>query len=391
MSDAIGELLATDPGDPATMSDDAFLAWLEGLVCDTVRDEAFRLRLEIRSIWLANPGLLAASAELDAAEEAKRASPEHDALQRTARALHGAEQAVEGLTLAVIEGRTDDESKLVRFEQQVEVLRAELDALRSRSEVHHEAQRAREALESWLSHTGLRDKRAALRAVEHARGRSSTSAGRRFEDRGASTIELTLFPRLRAAGHDPRLLRGVTLGCARGEWDGLVVEAAITDPVVVLGMVEFKRNPNDLGHGFTLRQENLAWLRGDESGYDPSLYRTQRYPEGRFEGPVVETGLTFTRDSFAGLLPDPKTGDVLEGLHFVTTERPLTGLSSRELHRMTNRIAGDLSVDWTDRAALARDVRSWLDPDALRTADVLQRYVDAGLRDNVRFTLDDSG
>ncbi len=388
MTDPIARLLASDPGNPGTLPDDAFLEWLRARFCDGLRDEAFRIRLDIRSIWLANPELLAARERLDAVERAHRGTPEHEALEATARALHGAEQAVEGLTLAIIESRSDDEAKLEHFERQVEVLRAELASQLAEAPLHQEAAAARQAVEALVSRTGLDAKRAALRDLERARGRGTRRAGRRFEDLGAATIESRLFPVLRAEGHDPRLLRGVTLGCARGEWDGLVVEAAATDPAIVLGMVEFKRNPGDIAHGFALRTENLAWLAGDDRAYDPAQYRTQRYATGHFEGPVVEAGLVFTHESFAAI--GRSASDRLASLHFVTTDRPLNGLSSREQHRFLNRIAGDLTVDWGDPAHVSQ-VRGWLDPEALRTAEVLERYADAGLRANVAFTLSDSG
>ncbi|MEN0065090.1 MAG: hypothetical protein AAGA48_23305 [Myxococcota bacterium] len=391
MTDPIAQLLSSDPGNPATLADDAFLDWLTGLVCRALYDESFRLRLEIRSIWRDHPELVAARARLTEAEKADRASPLHEELEQTARLLRGAERAVEGLTMAVIEGRSDDEAKLVRYEQDVEALKAKLARQEAASPTRAMVQEVRQQVDKGASATGLHEKRAELRALEQARGRGTGRAGRRFEDHGATTLEATLLPRLRSDGHTPQLLRGVTLGCARGEWDGLVVEATMKNPTRVLAMVEFKRNPDDLAHGFALRQENLAWLHGLEARYSPEAYRTQRYADGHFRGPVTEAGFTFTRESFEGLERDAATGDVLEGLVFVTHDRPLSGLSSRDRHRLLGRIASELDLDWSDPDALVTAVRSWLDPATLRTADVLQRYVSAGLRSNVAFAIDSGG
>jgi len=141
MSGAIATLLASDPGDPATLGDAEFLAWLRDRFADAVRDEAFRLRLEIRGLWLANPELLAARERLDEAEREFRSSPESAELERMADELRGAEAAVEGITLAVIEGRSDDDRKLVHYEQQVAALQDELERRRAASEPHRRATR----------------------------------------------------------------------------------------------------------------------------------------------------------------------------------------------------------------------------------------------------------
>lgn len=390
MTDAIATLLASDPGDPATLPDGALLDWLQGHFCTALRDEAFRLRLQMRAIWQAHPELLEARDRLDEAAAVRRESPEHDSLVETGRALRDASRAVAGLTEAVDEGRAD-EAKLAEVRRRLKDLRTELGRQQAASPPHRDWAAARQRFDDLLVDTGLFDLREELEDVERARGRGSGVAGRRFEDLGAATLERELLPALAARGHDPRLLRGVTLGCARGEWDALIVEASATSPAIVLGMAEFKRNPNDIARGFALRQENLAWLRGDSRHYDPSQYRTHRYPTGHFEGPVTEAGLTFTKRSFAGLTPRPATGDVLASLHFVTTDRPLTGLNSRARAQLLSRLAGDRHVDWTSPSALANAVRGWIEPGALRTADVLQRYVDGGYRNNVRFALHPSG
>src|SRR5205085_9755144 len=114
------------------------------------------------------------------------------------------------------------------------------------------------------------------------------------EHRALALTERHILPdllRARADGASDRrvrILRRVTLGAARVEFDQLVVRvpAAAGRPVQVLAAVEVKKNINDLAHGFRLRQENLAWLTGDAGGYDPALYRTGHFRSGHFDRPA---------------------------------------------------------------------------------------------------------
>ena len=56
---------------------------------------------------------------------------------------------------------------------------------------------------------------------------------------------------------------GVHLGApSRGEEEARLV-------VKVLGVVEAKANPNDVGPALAKMQETLAFLTGDRKGYDP--------------------------------------------------------------------------------------------------------------------------
>eukprot|EP01116_Phalansterium_solitarium_P014620 TRINITY_DN32370_c0_g1_i1.p1 TRINITY_DN32370_c0_g1~~TRINITY_DN32370_c0_g1_i1.p1 ORF type:complete len:269 (+),score=49.28 TRINITY_DN32370_c0_g1_i1:240-1046(+) len=171
------------------------------------------------------------------------------------------------------------------------------------------------------------------------------------------------------AGAQVRVLRSVTLGCARGELDFVVVLAAPCDPplskrkkklapqhegkshfsCLALAVVEAKRNINDCAFGFDIRQENIAFFVCDESGYDVASYVTNVHHKGKFLKDVVhELGgerFVFSKESFRLFEPDPSTRLYLSRLFFVTRDRPLLGMRLAELGMLLNKLLNDVDMD----------------------------------------------
>lgn len=180
-----------------------------------------------------------------------------------------------------------------------------------------------------------------------------------------------------------RVLQGVTLGAARMEIDQLLVRCSgdADEPVEVLALVEVKRNVNDLAHGFGLRQENLAWLTGDEARYDPEAYRTSSFPEGRFDRAIHESGgerYVFDAGSFRRFRPDPATGLLLDGLYLVTRPGAIWGVASAALARIAYRVSTD--ERWApENEAYLRKLLEWCRSLAhgVETPDVLRTYAAA--------------
>jgi hypothetical protein len=233
---------------------------------------------------------------------------------------------------------------------------------------------------------GLDGEEARLRELLRAGGRGSGRRGAAFEELAAELTRVHVLPGLRDGG-EPRVLRGVKLGAARMELDQVVARpgAAPGEPTEVLAVVEVKRSPNDVAHGFRMRQENLAWLTGDDEGYEPAAYRTRAFPAGRFDRPAVHAeggeSWRFGPGSFRRFRRDPATGLFLDGLYLVTREGPLWGVGGAALARITRRVASDEHWNPASDAYLA-GLLEWCRTLAhpVETPDVLRTYAAAGER-----------
>ncbi|HEV2736042.1 MAG TPA: hypothetical protein VGV85_14440 [Longimicrobiaceae bacterium] len=375
--------------DLRTLGVGGFRRWLERHLARWARDPVFVQRTAIREIRRAHPRLRDLEAELRAAEAADRASPLGERLRRTGRDLVGADRAVAGLGGALDgaapEKRSAIQHKLDGFRARRAGLERELDELVRASGERRALLRLGAELAALRAETGLDAQEARLRELLRDRGRGSGRGGAAFEDLAAELTRRHVVPELEGSGPqeggEVRVLRGVTLGAARMELDQLLVRPALVpgEPVEVLALVEVKRGINDLAHGFRMRQENLAWLTGDEAGYDPAAYRTRSFPTGRFDraaahragGEVHALG----PGSFRRFRRDPATGLFLDGLYLVTRDGPVWGLGSAALARVAHRVATDEGWDPASEAYLA-GLLEWCRPlaCAVETPDVLRTY-----------------
>ncbi|MEM7812354.1 MAG: hypothetical protein AAF532_12835 [Planctomycetota bacterium] len=364
-----------------------FRRWLKARIAEAERRPAFRQRLVIRDLEAAHRRPLRERRQrLRTARELYEASAVSAAFERADADVVNMQRAVAGLADAVDRGDADP-AKLADFRTRLaeaEARREELlgDPLRRRLD------RAEASIASFERETGLAAAREELTQLDQSRGSSSNVSGETFETAASRAVAGLVLPGLDPPG--AAILHGVTLGCARGELDQvLVASTGAEEPVRVLAVVEAKRNINDLAHGFTMRQENLAWFAGDRGGYEAPKYRTDRYPDGHFEG-VTEhheggRGYRFDPNSFAVFADRAADEPWLADLYFVTEERPLLGMTSGDLAMLLNLVSGDPRFAPDSDTKLRRcQTRAKGAIDDFQALDVLRLYAERRL-ENIIF------
>lgn len=356
------ELLAERTFD-VRLADDVrqFREWLERPLAQWERDPLFRQRVVVRDLRREHPEMERLERRYRDALAKGDATAEAGRLRRLERECVGAHKAIAGLGRAL---ETYAPETHERLGKRLEHYRGRLEALeRERRRLLRACAECREArtayreLESARAGTGLAEAELALSALLTERGRRSSMAGESFERVARGLVERMIVPEV-AGGDDPaRILERVRLGAARVELDLVVARGARGDDpgraVEVLAIVEAKRNINDLAHGLRLRRENIAWLTGAASGYDPVLYRSRGFPEGRFDRPAhhpaPEGELLFDPSSFIRF-----EGGTVKGLYLITHDGPIWGMSSAALARLSWRIATDTRIDLGAAASLER-------------------------------------
>jgi hypothetical protein len=367
---------------------EGFRHWLGQQLPRWELDPAFAQRARIRDLRQAHPELLALERMLRHALAADEASPQAERLFQLEEELSRADKAIAGLEAA--RARTADAQKLSGLRHKLAAFQARRQALLSEqallihaSPARRELLRARAELEQLRSSLGLERAEAELAELSRGQGLRSGHAGQSFEQQVLPLTWRFIVPDLVRRGDAARLrvLRGVGLGAARTEFDQLIIRRPRRpeQPVEVLGVVEVKRNLNDLAHGFRHRQENLAWFKGEAGHYDPSLYRTRYFRSGHFDREAVheEDGerFVFSRDSFRRFRREPGIGLVLRRLYFITRGGTLSGVSTAALARIRHRVATD--ARWQQRGdaslgELLRWCQSLAEP--LEAPDVLRLY-----------------
>lgn len=375
----------------AALDAEGFRAWLLDRIAEQQHRDVFRQKCLVRDIVRSHAGpLRQLSGALRDAKDADDASADHERLEELARRIGKLRKGIAGLTRAVAEGRADSH-KLAAFQQELE---QRVQEFSQRGDASPERQRlnvAESALARLREEIGLAREEDRLAELQRTRGRRMGAAGARFEAVARRAIESVIVPSLQPAERPWACLYGATLGVARAEFDALIVARRPGQSVVdVAAIVEVKRNPNDLVRGFRLREENLAWLTGDRSAYDPQLYRTAVFPSGHFERPISHTvegeRFEFDPSSFARFRRDSRAANSPSGLYFLTRRAPLVGCTSPELARILHMVATDPDSDPAGEAWLAsfrRRVLELVGPS--QTIDVLQRYLEGGLADRIVF------
>lgn len=393
-----GELqayIATNAVDLHTMTLPQFGEWIAARIEESSRHELFQLRCWIRDVRSANRRRLRdRENRLNAARLAYEHSSPFIDFQRISREVDSLSKGVAGLTEAVREGRADAE-KLQQFKEKLQHAHHRLEATESRLETA-EKRRFDRAIASWnrlRNELGLADAEAKLEQSGDMVGTASMNAGERFETISSRAAKEIIIPSLGLSVNSAIILHGVTLGCPRGELDQVIVTIKDNGISHVHAVVEAKSNINDLAHGFRVRQENLAWFVGDTRGFDPQLYRSDRYAGGRFGGSEIyhdEQGKRYQFDqaSFDAFRELDHESYRLRRLYFVTENRPLLGLGSGDLSRLMSRIATDYRMaNLSSRTAL-KNLREWLLEfvDPFQTSDVLKLYsVDQELANHILF------
>ena len=358
--DVVEALLRDRTTDLRRVDAKGFRAWLERQIPGWRRDPVFAQRERIRDLRRACPGLRALERSVRRAREADAASPAGVRLGKLEDELRGVEQAIAGLTGASEDAeparRAELMEKLAAFEARRAVLQAERDTLAEASPERTRLLSIERELRRLRAECGVEEEEARLEPLLRAQGQRSGRSGGGFEETALRAVRTHLLPEL--GEPEAVVLTGVKLGAAGTEIDQVIVRPGT--PVKVLAIVEAKHNPNDLGHGFTRRQADLAWLTGNRAAYDPARHVTRHFPTGHFDRPAVHGRYVFAPESFRGT----------EKLFFVTRPAPLTGLSGAAMGRLRHRVA----TDDTSPEKLLAWCRTLAEP--VEAPDVLARYPD---------------
>jgi hypothetical protein len=141
----------------------------------------------------------------------------------------------------------------------------------------------------------------------------------------------------------------------------------------ILGIIEIKKNPDDIGGAFIGYQNSLQWLSGNKDGYDSKDWITKAYPCGNFDDklPFIHDGYLFSSESFSSLSfqklkeDEEETEELLFSLnkdcnlfisdmYFITTDSTLTGVNSKASNWITNKVSIEEEFDkeLTDLSAI---------------------------------------
>lgn len=320
------EVLRERTTDLRKVDAEGFRRWLEAQLPGWRRDPVFAQRERIRDLRQACPELRELERERKRARDADAASREGARLAKLEEELRGVGQAIAGLTAAA-EGapaarQARMREKLAAFHTRRASLGAERDARTAASPERAHLLRIGAELRRLRAESGVEAAEARLDELLQAQGRRAGRAGGGFERAAVEAVRTHLLPEWGEPA--PIILTGVKLGIAGTEFDQVIVRGAPGAPVEVLAVVEAKHNPNDLGHGYTRRRSDLAWLTGE----DPTPRVTHHFPTGRFDRPAVHEQYLFAPGSFQAAT-----------LYFVTRMAPLTGLSGGAMARLRHRVA----------------------------------------------------
>ncbi|HEX8823985.1 MAG TPA: hypothetical protein VF794_28965 [Archangium sp.] len=369
---------------------EGFRHWHTRQLASWQSDPVFAQRTRIRDLRRAHSRLHELERACRHATAADRASAQFARLHPLEEELSRTGKAISGLSAALARSAPEKQpglrDKLAAFQVRQRALQEEQAELIRASPTRRELLRLQEELQQARTSLGLDREEAHLAELSRHQGQRSGHSGESFEELAVSQTWRYLVPELvgsQEAGARQRLrvLQGVTLRAARVELDQLVIRQPrrAEQPVEVLALVEVKRNLNDLAHGFRLRQENLAWVRGDAGHYEPEQYRTRYFRSGHFDREAVheEDGerFVFTRDSFRYFRREPDVGPYLRRLCFITRAGSLTGVSTATLSRIRHRIATD--ERWQPQSeAYLRELLHWCQSlaEPLETPDVLRLY-----------------
>lgn len=358
---------------------DGFRDWLRMQIEQASNQPLFTQRCRIREIRRRHRRRLRdREKRLELATHAYEASETFDRVQYLSRELADIAKAIDGLTQAA-EQRPELIPKLRDYREKHRVMEVEYRTLERSSPEKKRFHRAETSMQNLLRETGLAQAEDKLESIAIRQGNRSSAAGENFEEEASLASRQLIIPDLSRPGQAPVLLHGLTLGCARGEIDQMIVTRDGTSAVEVQAIVEAKKNINDLVHGFRVRQENLAWFTGDSTMYNSELYETQQFPTGHFDSPAIhqENGQSYfiTSKSFSRFTVDPDVGYRLDSLYFMTRKRELVGVTMQELGRILHRVATDPGFDLESDVILRRLMKwalSFVEP--FQTEDVLTLY-----------------
>lgn len=380
------EYLGQNSFDLRHASPEQFAQWMR---CEAQRrlefDEVFIQKRQVRDLRLTHLDTLSRLQKaVDASTALYEESPHKARLDEIAYQQHCNQRALEGLSRAL--ENTEQAAlreKFQSFQDDQAALGREEAALIQGSPEYSNLQKDLAALQRFEESIGLPQENEKLQSLQRERGKNSGKSGQDFESFARNIVSARLGPLLSAPGETLHCLSGVTLGCARGELDFvLVCDRGKQQPVELRGIVEVKKNVNDIAESFLTRQENIAWFVGEEDHYDPEKYRTAVYRQGHFDKSAIhkEDGREwrFDKESFAFFKRDDKSGHYLHRLCFLTRLRPLLGASGGEQSRLIHSFATDFYAD-SESEDYLRELREWIREwhSDFQSRDVLSYYLDS--------------
>ena len=337
--------------------------WLEWSVAVVKRklltDVEFANRVFCRDLRKANYPALHQLEHLEREAELNyEKSAQFEEIEMLDRSIRGAEQAVSSMELfvrsTIVVGtsvKIEKAEKMRKIKDELLPLKirdltaslARRDELRLACKEYSTVVAQRLAVSEFSDKIGLSEAMRASISVTRRSGSSRNERGKSFEETASDVIVAELVPRLAAkfgrGAEELVVLRNLKLGMASpkgsvGEIDA-VIAAPIRCPervaalsqkykiqmgkkgqgreggrfVHCLGVVEVKRNPDDLGEAFAAYQSSLGWLANTGAGtgagtgtatgtatgtdpkvwssYDPAEWVTKNYISGVFDRPYV--------------------------------------------------------------------------------------------------------
>ena len=379
--------------DFSSLTPGKFKAWLERQIQYKKNDQVFSLRCRIRDLKKKHyKKLRCLDITRSQAQKHYDECPQKPRLAELEKELDNTEKAVLGLQGAMQrlsgEKQAACQAKLADFCDKLADLQKEQQELLQACREKPALVDAEQELQIFREQIGLIKLESDLKTLLHQQGERITNAGGEFEAISIHTVKEHILPLLAAQTLNwnelsgrIKILQGVTLGCARAEIDYMVIAAAENPEQLtqVLAVVEVKRNINNVGAGFLLRQENLAWFTGDQSGYDPLAYRTRVFRSGHFETQASHNtdGETYVFDqsSFRNFKKDSQSGYFLDKVFFIARKQRLMGMHSKDHAKILYRVATDTNFDLENKSYI-KDLLNWsqeIVPD-FQTRDVIELY-----------------
>ncbi|MGF1578187.1 MAG: hypothetical protein ACFCD0_02365 [Gemmataceae bacterium] len=375
---------------------DSFRKWLVNQLNHWQQNPSYLQQCLVRDLYQAHPELVQLEKEYAEALAVDDESPAKARLLEIENQLHRANSAIAGIEKALKKTEAAKKPALAEKLKNFQVTRTALEKEAARLEQESPERRAlldvSRRLDALRQETGMAHARAKLEVLQKNQGHQANATGESFETVALRISQDQILPRV-VSGSDPRararlaILTGAKLGASRLEIDQLIVRRPLQAgrSVDVLALVEVKRNINDLAHGFVMRQENLAWRTGDDTGYDVDEYRTQSFPLGTFDRPAIhrEHDEDFLLDarSFHLFRRDPSTQWFMDRLYLITRWGRFWGMSNGSFAQLRNRMATDPTIDLESDESMS-ELLQWCQflTNPLETPDVLQLYCDGPKR-----------
>ena len=373
-------------------------------------DTEFSARVSIRDARRRHPEIKVQERIVHVHQE-KFAASEHSAeLDQLELSIHGAAQAITSMGKFSEAGELSASPKILSKLENVRLLlpakREEMATnlarraeLRELSEEWKELHEAEKRLEILLAETGLTALISALSTDTKRAGAGRNSRGKSFETLAAEVVETALIPSL---AHrfgldvcDVFPIRNIKFGMSSSKGSTSEIDCVVCTNfspaeqkeleqryakakpwspgvafVKCLGVVEVKRNADDLADALIGYQRTLAWLSGaDEELTGPRAdWVTKAYPHGVFDRPFVSDNLVFVRESFSALSTTPTADSkgtelprelFLRDLYFVSRDADVELISSKASAWVVSKLASDERLGPRDGLEDLAAVEEW--------------------------------